>query len=329
MRIDIRKIWSEQESSSNKQVLRKRVSSIKSLDCYIGLVGYTGVKMFQLEVESTVKIHKNYLQRFRGVEMQVIPTEDGALKKFAIILIEKELTDIFILFVEDIIDNLISISSTTDALNIINQRVSYWRKLFAKASGELLSIERQRGLFGELFVLNLLLDNSEDNKLILNSWVGSQSANQDFAIGKNAIEVKTSKATNPSINISNEHQLDYTSWNHIYLCIVMVNESSGRDGTLYELISTIREILGKDEELIADFDRKIALAGINPDMVTEYDEISYSVRNYRFYHVREGFPVIIEGTLENDAIHNVKYQIEINQCKDFEEDEETVLNLVL
>lgn len=330
MKIDLKKIWSGQESASSKQVVRERILFIKDLNCFIGLVGYTGVKMFQLEVEPLTEIHKNYLHRFRGVEIQAIPSDDETLKKFTIILMEKELTDIFTLFIEDILDKLIPISDTKDALNIINQRVIYWRKLFAQASGELLTPEKQRGLFGELFILQQLLNYSEDSRLVLNSWVGPQSANQDFVIETNAIEVKTSKAGNSTVSISNEYQLDFTLWNNIYLCIVSVNESAGKQGTLFQLINTIRTLLEeRDDELVSEFERKLGLIGINRDMLEEYNETSYSVRNYRFFHVCDGFPVIVKGTIESDAIYNVKYQIDISKCRDFEADEQTVLSTIL
>jgi len=329
MRIDLKKIWSEQESESNKQVLRERIPNITSLRCYIGFIGFTGGRMFQLETDSSIDVHKNYLRKFRGVEIQVLPNEDGTIKRFTIILIEKELSDIFTFFIEDIIDKLKTESNQREALLTINQRVNYWRKLFAKATGEILSPEQQRGLFGELFLLQLLLNNGEDKKKILSSWYGSEGSNQDFSLDRTAIEVKTSKSGNSPVYISNEYQLEYEEWLQLYLCIVTVNESSGKHNTLYGISCKIKDMLNYEIGLIKEFEYKLNLAGIRGDMIDEYNEISYTVSNYRFYKITEGFPVITKSKLDNDAIYNVKYQIDINACRPFEISEEEVLNNIL
>ncbi len=329
MKINLKEIWSKQESESNKQVSRERISNITFLRCYIGFIGFTGGRMFQLEMDSSVDVHKNYLRKFRGVEIQVLPNEDGTLKRLTIILIDKELSDIFTLFIEDIIDKLITESNPKEALLTINQRVNYWRKLFTKATGEILSPEQQRGLFGELFLLQLLLNNGKDKKKILSSWYGSEGANQDFSLDKTAIEVKTSKSGSLSVYISNEYQLEYEAWSQLYLCIITVNESSGKHNTLYGLSCKIKDMLNYESSLIDEFEYKLNLAGIRGDMIDEYNEVSYTVSNYRFYEIIEDFPVITRSKLDNEAIYNVKYQIDINACRPFEISEEEVLNNIL
>mgnify|MGYP000170613329 CR=1 FL=1 len=69
----------------------------------------------------------------------------------------KELTDIFIVFIEDIINSLLDINNSENALIIISKRINYWKKLFGKFSTNLLTPQQQRGLFGELYFLNKLL----------------------------------------------------------------------------------------------------------------------------------------------------------------------------
>lgn len=329
MKIDLNKIWSTQESSSNKNILLEKISSVSNLNCFIGLVGYTGARIFLLDIESTIDIHENYLRKFRGVEIQAIPSENSTVKKFTIILIENDLKDIFTLFIDDILDKLIPVSETKAALTVINQRIAFWRKLFARASGEFLSPEKQRGLFGELFILHQLLNYSDEKKLVLDSWVGSQSANQDFVIEDNAIEVKTSKSESPGVQISSEHQLNFHSLNHLYLCTVLVNESAGRQGTLYELINTIRHQILLDDNLVSAFEMKLELAGIPTDMFEEYNSISYTIRSCQFYRVCDGFPLITTETLSDDSVYNIKYQIDISKCEDFIETEEEVFTKIL
>ena len=39
--------------------------------------------------------------------------------------------------------------------------------------------------------------------------------------------------------MSNEHQLDYSEWDHLFLCLVLVNEAAGNQNTLYDIIVEI------------------------------------------------------------------------------------------
>src|SRR5690606_12327107 len=102
---NIKQTWLEQGSSSGKNVVKTRVDSIPGLNCYIGLIGVTGARMFQMELDTSAPVHKNFLRKFRGVEIQAIP-HSRSKTEYTIILLEKELTEIFAMFIEDIIEKL-------------------------------------------------------------------------------------------------------------------------------------------------------------------------------------------------------------------------------
>ena len=325
---DIKQIWLEQESTSGKNVVRKRIDFVPGLDCFIGVIGVTGARMFQMELDSEVPVHKNFLRKFRGVEIQVIPFSQSQTV-YTIILLEKELMDIFTMFIEDIIEKLYTITESQQALSVINQRVNYWKKLFSRATGELLSAEKQRGLFGELFFLRLLMQNSPNHNEAMLSWRGMESANQDFARNRNAVEIKTTKANSSSVHISNERQLDFTEWDLLFLGLISVTETTGRQNSLAGIIEEIKDLVNHDLQLIREFETRLERAGISGDMIENYDEISYSVNNRRFFRVQEGFPLILKGNLGSEAIYNVKYQIDISSCNPFEVLEENVLKTII
>jgi len=325
---DIKQIWTDLESTSGKNVVKKRIDSIPGLNCFIGLIGATGARMFQLELDSAAPVNKNFHRKFRGVEIQAIPFSQ-AHTEYTIILLEKELTDIFTMFIEDIIERLNTITESQQALTLINQRVNYWRKLFSRATGELLSTERQRGLFGELFFLRLLLQNAYNHKEAIYSWRGAESANQDFATNRNAVEIKTSIANNPSVHISNEQQLDFTAWDHLFLVLLSITETTGNQNSLAGMIEEIKDLVNHDPDLIREFETKLECVGINSEMIENYNEISYSVTNRRFYRVQDGFPAILKENLHSEAIYNVKYQIDISSCASFEIQEEDVIKAII
>lgn len=328
MMTDIKQIWLEQEATSGKSVVRKRIDSISGLNCSIGLIGVTGARIFQMELDTTIPLHKNFLRKFRGVEIQAIPVSESQIE-YTIILLEKELTDIFTMFMEDIIEKLTLVKEPQQALTLINQRVNYWKKLFSKATGELLSPEKQRGLFGELFFLKLLLQSSSNHQETLLAWRGSESANQDFARNRNAVEIKTTKANTPFVHISNEQQLDFTVWDHLFLGLISVTETSGNQNSLVGIIEEILNLLKHDHELTWEFENRLEHAGINNDMIENYNEVSYLVTNQRFFRIQEGFPVITRRSLPSEEVFNVKYQIDVSSCGSFEYPEGDVIRSML
>lgn len=322
---DIHDIWLKQESTSGKNVLRQKLSAITGLNCYIGLVQITGARMFQMELGDSPPLDANYLKKFRGVEIQIVTYADNQ-SVYTIILLERELTDIFTIFIEDIVEKLTQIKTPLQALSLINQHVSHWKKLFSRATGSLLSPEKQRGLYGELLFLRILLQNSNQHHDTILAWRGSDSSNQDFASNRTAVEIKTTRANNPSVHISNELQLDYTQWDNLFMVVISVTETTGCENSLTAIIDEIRLMLNYDHDLIRELEIRLDSVGMPADMIEFYNETSYTVNSRRYFHVKDGFPVIMRSNIHSDSIYNIEYQIDISAFRQFETTEEHTIN---
>ena len=231
MKTDIRKIWDDLIMKSNTDLVEERLADLLDLRCFVGYIGITGKRLFRLALDPALSIEPNYIKQFKGVDIQMIPST--SCNYFTIILLDSDLTDVFVLFIEDLIDSLTNAANELDALNKISVRISYWKRLFAKASGSLLTFEAQRGLFGELFFIQTLLETGSNQKSTISAWKGASGANQDFAFDKSAVEVKTTKGNLPTIQISNEYQLDYREWQNLYMLLVSVTETSTGSKTLF------------------------------------------------------------------------------------------------
>jgi hypothetical protein len=323
--ISIKDIWESQLNSSKNRVIKERLTQVQCLNCFIGTITFSNAKIFLLELESNVSIHHNYLKRFIGVEVQIIPGSNNK-KELAIILLDEELTDIFVVFIEDIINSLLDISNSEDAIIIISKRINYWKKLFGKFSRSLLTPEQQRGLFGELYFINQVLIET-NNKQILNAWKAPNATNQDFYINFKAVEVKTSKSNSQSIKIANEYQLDISGLNKLFIAFYKLYEFP--DGTtLIDIINDIRLFLNKDIELIHTFNAKLITLGILPEVEDEYDEIGYSVREEKYYNVNSEFPKIT-ALMVNESISKISYDIDLGYCMNFETSFTEILNEII
>jgi len=312
----LKEIWENQASSIKNEVIRERVENIPGLNCYLGTISFSKAKIFLLELEASLPVHSNYLMRFVGVEIQVLPANKGT-KELAIILLENELSDIFTFFVEDIINSLTSVSNQENAILIISEKINYWKKLFSKFTGGLLTPQQQRGLFGELYFLKLMLDNLNNDEKVIHAWQAPTGSNQDFYFDGNAIEIKTSKSNSPTIKISNEFQLDTTDLKNLFIAFYKLNEYPGNEYTLFSIISDIRTQLEPKQEILIEFNLKLESLGISADNEAEYNTMTLSVRDEKYYFVTPDFPKITTETIDN-AISKVSYEIAPNQCTAFE-----------
>ena len=325
---NIKDIWVNQKLNSRSITLREHFKVNEGFNCFVGRIGASNAKMFQIELDQSTPIHKNYLKRFHGVEIRVLDSKKGK-KDITIILSDNDLMDVFILFLEDLIRSLKTINDENNIPLILNEKVRYWGKLFAKIKGELLSKERQRGLYGELTFLNTLLNRSNDFVKTISSWTGPEGSNQDFSNGLSAVEVKSSKATKPTVNIASELQLDWTILDNLYLHVIHLDELNNGPDTLKKLIEVIKQRLEKHPNLLRLFEEKLDLVGIPFGEEKHYNEVGFIIRSKRAYEVQNGFPVLINETINNEAIHNVKYQIDLTALEPFETELESVISKMI
>ena len=322
---DLKSIWAIQSKDTSKSVVRDSISLQNGVICYAGFIRASLNKIFQIEIDESVSIHKNYLKRFHGVEIRVLESNNNS-KDITIILSDNDLLDVFILFLEDLIQGLEIIDNESDVPLVVNQKVDYWGKLFGRIKGELLSKERQRGLYGELYFLHTLLNQSSDPEKIVVAWTGPEGSNQDFSDNLTAVEVKTSKATKPSVNIASELQLDWTKLDSLFLCVIHVDEISNGVDTLKKLIEEIKNKVSNQPNLLKLFEEKLELVGIPEGEEKHYEDFGFIIRSKRAYKVVDGFPALTRDILNNDAIHNVKYQIDLTACESFEVAIENVIS---
>lgn len=323
MKIDIKNIWINQTRQiTDEVILKDKILQLEGLDCYVGTISSLHKKLFIMKLKSD-DLSFTFQNRFAGVEVYI--TQDKRNPELYILLQDEKLTDVFAYFIEDVIVSLQDISDSTIALSIVKERINYWRLLFSKLSGDILSAEQQRGLFGELYLLNKLLDEVKgtNNHTVINGWHGPLALNQDFRFNNLALEVKVTKKNNPSIKITNEYQLDRSGLTDLFLFFIRINEFPGQNNTLCQLINKIR--LKLQDNCLFEFNEKLKKAGVYPDFEdSDYNSVSYSIIAEIMYNINECFPSITKDSI-NNALFNISYEIDQRLCEDFKEDIDTVI----
>jgi hypothetical protein len=172
-----------------------------------------------------------------------------------------------------------------------------WHGLFDRLSVDGLSEEGQRGLFGELLVLERILFSALPLDRAVASWCGPDRRHQDFEVQGIAIEVKTSIAKRPTrLRIANEKQLDDGTLDRLFLAGVRLDRS-GKGISLNELVERVSDLTRSKPDVRIEFENKLKEAGYLKVHEPFYRENRYVVKAINLYEVGGDFPRLIEANL--------------------------------
>ncbi len=206
---------------------------------------------------------------------------------------------------------------STDAGTFLLNQVARWHRLLAVGSDGLLSAEQQRGLFGELVVLDeaitqLGVDGAVDG------WVGPDDAPQDFVFSPFFIEVKTVLSGTPTVAVSSLEQLDIAS-ESLLLCVVeIVQCGKGTGGkSLYALANELRGRIESNVTARQRLEEQLERAGFRDR--SEYRDLDYRVSRTRWFKVGATFPRLCRSALPL-AITEAKYRLMLAALDEHETD---------
>ncbi len=123
------------------------------------------------------------------------------------------------------------------------------------------------------------------------AWTGPSGAPKDFELKADCIEVKARRgASQPTVKISNEHQLSDVPDRRLWLAILAVDKVQPPHGrTLSDCAAEITDLLERTEpSAILAWDMHLADAGY--DVLDDYAPWRWIVSGPEFHAVTEGFP---------------------------------------
>lgn len=268
--------------------------------------------------------------RIKGISvvlksLEKIPGSDLTL---LLELQQNEAIDVFSVFVARVCEELDAIKKPELAVKAVITIIEKWKEFFAGGS-DILSDERQTGLYGELYVLQYFSISGVDVCKAIKAWTGSKKTSQDYEFGSVAVEVKTSAAVDATrVNITNSRQLDDTGLDSLFLARVLLDARQGDDQTLPKLIDELRKnIQNIAPEASLDFEEKLLAAGYQDKHAEQYGNRTYSERELVFYNVIEGFPRLLAQNLPV-GVTKVSYEIALDACHDFIIKSEKVIEAV-
>ncbi len=215
--IDVRAIWEELMREQSHRTVYRQLNEVTSAKCYLGYTPQTGTRFVQLDVPARVAKHAATVRRTQAIRLDRVNASD---QEHVIVLLLQEpgLTDVFSLFIDDLLQHLVLTQDADRAATALYSRLNI-------GSSSSLESHRMSSAWKGNEVCSGNLSSSR------NSWItmrilqrsgmlaGPFSANHDFSMSGTALEVKTSVASSPQ-SCTSVTRCNSTSSDGKQLCFV-------------------------------------------------------------------------------------------------------------
>jgi hypothetical protein len=259
------------------------------------------------------------LPSLRGIEVALRPVGDLDERLLILKLCDTVNKEIFYRLCLDIIEATESAPSEKDAVGIAVQRTWRWHYLLSTGRDAKLTIGEQKGLIGELLVLERFLIPMLPALDAVRCWVGPTGSPKDFEMGEVAIEAKARRGTaQPQVLISSEDQLDTAGVKSLFLHVADLANSPNHDtGISVQQYSKriAKRLEESDFAALVHYEEMLQMAGLRPE--DSYEDQLWVEGTTRIYEVTESFPKITPRQL-SPGVLSVKYSIDLSALSDFE-----------
>jgi hypothetical protein len=274
----------------------------------------------------TVSAPSGKLPKLKGIAVDLSePTTDGSTM-VSLKLTDNQHRDIFHRLCLDIIQATSAAKSEHEAGETFLARTWRWHHLLRGGSYQLLSAEEQKGLIGELFVLERYLIPVFGPADATAAWVGPTGSPKDFECGRIAIEAKARRgAARPYVFITSEYQLDASGCDALFLYIVELDSAPEDMTTAFTLTDiaqrVIERIAAEAPSIVERFEGQLAATGFRWE--DDYSSFRWIPGPHRFVHVGENFPCITPVAFAA-GVERVRYDLSIVDCEQFRVDDDIV-----
>lgn len=320
---NVKAIWDSQQPTEDI-LIKRRIDEISHLDCFLATNNITGQHLYIMSVSKNEKIPELDHYRFKGVEFFAVDLESTT--ELNIYLLDNELKDIFSLFVQNIIDDIINITTQKEAIIRTLNVVSRWKRLFDIINFKGLNTEQQKGLTGELLFINFLLDRKIPSTVVLNAWTGSDFEDKDFVFGSVGVEVKLTSSKNPKLKIASERQLDSQNLDELFLVLYTCEEVKANGFSLNSLVEETQLKFSANRNDLVLFNEKLLLLGYLIENATNYNT-RYSLKKEYCFVVTSDFPKIVTTQLPF-GVYNTSYFIELSAAVKFLTNSENIIHKI-
>jgi len=325
-----RSLWSRLRTDGSPAggFIRLRFPQISSCPVYAARRIDSGLEALILEVDKQSIPTQPQYPRTRGFEVSAESLEPGrtGTTRLLLSLAEERYRDVFQALTDDVVSHLAATTDADEAVQDVLQRLARWRLFLEQHDPEGLSTTEQRGLFGELVILQHLIGLGLSPDAAVRSWRGPTGSSKDFQLAGGSLEVKTTVAVTPSVfRVNNAQQLDDSGVELLILALVHLEETESRGKSLAELVDEVERAL--PAATLPSWDEALRTVGFLKIQSDRYQDLRYLVRARHFFRVMSGFPRLIASDLSSGIV-DVAYSVSIPSIEAYRCDESLLTRLV-
>lgn len=256
----------------------------------------------------------------QGIEVNSLPpTNISEPETLLLKLLNGDQREIFYRLCVDLIEITKEANTEGEAVSSIINRAWKWHYLLKGGRDGKLSVEGQKGLIGELFVLERVLLAGISTSDAVQSWTGPLGAPKDFEIGLIGLESKARRGMSSQyVTISSEFQLDETSVDILYLCISDLNPTPNNTEGAFTVTDICRRvgnaISSADPGASIRFENLLSASGFS--WADDYSGETFVEGTHRAYRISDGFPRVIPSSYL-PGVSKVRYSVSLVDCEPF------------
>ena len=269
------------------------------------------------------------LPKLQGLLVEATPTEDETGRRVIIRLTDGEQREIFQRFCVDIVEATRLAESDEEAVERFLARTWRWHRLLRSGHDGRLSDDEQKGLIGELRLLETHLLSVLPAGDAVEGWAGPTGAPKDFQVGRLCIEAKALNPMKAEVAISSIDQLDAQGASRLFLYVTEVIAATGESRSAATVIDMARQIRSaieaQDPSATIAFEARLNAVGF--DWEDDYSDRLWVVGEEMLYEVAEEFPRVTPSMVP-PGVDNVRYAIALAACEEFRAEMDTLTQAI-
>lgn len=327
----IRQLWEELDrtlllGTGSHQRAYRRLDLETETGIRLGCAAPGNVWELLIEIGSAGNTFSVEYPKWKGMAFETltlnVPKENT--HHIRLFLEQRENRDIFVIVCADLVQQLDGCLTNESRRSAISDFLTKWSHFFERHGQEGLSQEEQRGLYGELWWLQHMIQADIEYLSAVTSWKGCRRDYHDFEIKGHVVEVKTTMTKEPrKVQINNERQLDYRGLKSLHLFVLTLGKLDNGDRTLPDLVQSLRSFLS-EKPISYTFEQSLREAGYL-DIHAHLYSSSYSVIKKELFVVKEGFPRITDMP---QGLGDLHYSVVLAACNSFACDTSDYFRLV-
>jgi hypothetical protein len=314
-------VWEDLERGEPRpgKLLRRRLAPESAYDLHAVIEPLRQRRGLWFRLAQSEGIEEPEMPHLKSVAVDYWTPPTGDSQRYlTVYLDEPDLEGVFTTLVNDIAEAVVLQPTPDEAILAIQRRLVRWERLLSRTRRETLSKQEVKGLYGELLIMNSLLDSGMPPDSVLAGWAGPFAGVQDFQFREMAIEVKATTAKQPqALIITNERELDSVGVDRLLLAHVSLDERlDGTGESLTDLIEDTLARLSSSPSSVVSLTVGLEAYGYSKDDADLHRTPSFSIRELAYYEVVDHFPRIVEAMLPT-GVGDVRYRIQLAGISDF------------